>query len=449
MEAINSDVIERRRPIRRNDSMSTIASSAAAAQVQHIENMQQVQQFTTLNNNDNQIFPTNNQTSLKFENSEGVHVGNIINHYYQTVPPIVLNNKEARKSSQSNSSLTESFKIAKKCFISNNRRRNVLIIAITISTVVLISIIIPIIYFTLTDNDKNNNPDDNTTTITTSTTSASEVPSDLLITREEWNADSPKDGIKKLIGPIKRIIVAHTGGNSCNTMDECKTLVKKIQTENSDLDDIPYNFLIGNDGKVYEGRGFEFQGQHTSNLYGTEFNSIGICIAFIGNYNTTSLTEDQLRIFTDFINHYISKDVSEDYLIFSQDDLMNTDIKSSALNEAFSNFENFLPLHPIFKRKDWSTEQRTNEKKFDEAKDWVVLTHTDTESCGDLIECANIAKELQINAIQNGSIDIPYNFLIGDNEIIFEGRGWDVQSEFSKDCCIQLQFRLLSSVIIM
>lgn len=45
------------------------------------------------------------------------------------------------------------------------------------------------------------------------------------------------------------------------------------------LGDIGYNFLIGCDGEVYEGRGFEVVGAHTHTVDKT---SIGI--AFIGNF---------------------------------------------------------------------------------------------------------------------------------------------------------------------
>ena len=43
--------------------------------------------------------------------------------------------------------------------------------------------------------------------------------------------------------------------------------------------DIGYSFLVGGDGNVYEGRGFNIQGAHTSG-----YNSVGYGVCFIGNF---------------------------------------------------------------------------------------------------------------------------------------------------------------------
>ena len=47
----------------------------------------------------------------------------------------------------------------------------------------------------------------------------------------------------------------------------------------SDYNDIGYSFLVGQDGKIYEGRGFEREGAHTKG-----FNSVGYAASFIGNF---------------------------------------------------------------------------------------------------------------------------------------------------------------------
>lgn len=45
--------------------------------------------------------------------------------------------------------------------------------------------------------------------------------------------------------------------------------------------DIGYNFLVGEDGNVYEGRGWDKQGAHSK-----PFNSKSIGICIIGNYTS-------------------------------------------------------------------------------------------------------------------------------------------------------------------
>jgi N-acetylmuramoyl-L-alanine amidase len=49
--------------------------------------------------------------------------------------------------------------------------------------------------------------------------------------------------------------------------------------------DIGYNFLVGEDGNVYEGRGWNTVGTHAGNF---NKKSIGIC--FIGNFTGVSAT---------------------------------------------------------------------------------------------------------------------------------------------------------------
>lgn len=44
-------------------------------------------------------------------------------------------------------------------------------------------------------------------------------------------------------------------------------------------DDIGYNFLVGSNGSIYVGRGWDFKGAH-SRIY----NQKSICIAFIGTF---------------------------------------------------------------------------------------------------------------------------------------------------------------------
>ena len=43
--------------------------------------------------------------------------------------------------------------------------------------------------------------------------------------------------------------------------------------------DIGYNFLVGEDGNAYEGRGWDAQGAHAG-----KWNAVSLGIAFIGNY---------------------------------------------------------------------------------------------------------------------------------------------------------------------
>ena len=65
----------------------------------------------------------------------------------------------------------------------------------------------------------------------------------------------------------------------------------------ADWSDIGYNFLIGGDGRVYEGRGWGVQGAHT---YG--YNSIAVGICYIGDFTSVMPTPAQLQAGLDMID---------------------------------------------------------------------------------------------------------------------------------------------------
>lgn len=73
---------------------------------------------------------------------------------------------------------------------------------------------------------------------------------------------------------------AHSATEDATTEPDNVLLVRLIQqfhVESRKWDDIGYNFLIGCDGNVYEGRGWTAIGAHTYN-----FNKYSVGIAFVG-----------------------------------------------------------------------------------------------------------------------------------------------------------------------
>lgn len=184
-----------------------------------------------------------------------------------------------------------------------------------------------------------------TTNEITSTTTEHVIPTlppiitlESFVSRKHWNAEQPRATVELKL-PIYRIIIAHTASESCNSELECIKFVQELQRNSTHLDDIPFNFLIGNDSKIYEGRGFKYQGQHTSNNNATEYNSIGICVAFIGNYEHETISESQIKVFQDFIEFFKDSGViSENHTIFMQDQLIETDVIADGLLKRVQNW---------------------------------------------------------------------------------------------------------------
>ncbi|KPP63842.1 hypothetical protein Z043_117865 [Scleropages formosus] len=103
-----------------------------------------------------------------------------------------------------------------------------------------------------------------------------------LVSRNQWGALVPlcKETLQY---PAELAIIHHTALWSCHGSQDHLTQLRHIQKlhmQDRGFDDIGYNFLIGRDGTVYEGRGWGVVGAHAK---GHNHNSVGI--AFMGNFN--------------------------------------------------------------------------------------------------------------------------------------------------------------------
>ncbi|KAH8302027.1 hypothetical protein KR044_001956 [Drosophila immigrans] len=135
----------------------------------------------------------------------------------------------------------------------------------------------------------------------------------LVISVDGWGGRQPAKKLTSLKLPVHRVIISHTAAEGCESevsrslhslclsllstfcsfaKDVCAARVRVVQGFHMDgwsWDHIGYNFLIGGDGLVYEGRGWDSQGAHT---LGYNIDSIGI--SFIGTFIKIWPTERQL-----------------------------------------------------------------------------------------------------------------------------------------------------------
>jgi len=119
-----------------------------------------------------------------------------------------------------------------------------------------------------------------------------------IVTRAQWNA-RPPTSITYISLPVPRYFVHHTEGSACTTESTCASIVRGIQNYHMDSNgwsDIGYNFLVGEDGNAYEGRGWDRVGAHSPN-----YNSVALGVSVIGSYtsrnpNAAALTATQQLI---------------------------------------------------------------------------------------------------------------------------------------------------------
>lgn len=146
----------------------------------------------------------------------------------------------------------------------------------------------------------------------------------LLRTRPEWFSIKPNVECQPLrIHPAKFVIVAHTVTTNCYKEFNCQTVVKGIQAYDlkNNLCDITYNFVIGGDGNIYEGRGWGKNGDHT---YGFNCDSVGI--AFLGNYNLQRLTRKMISAFKLLLEEGLKiGEIAEDYKLFGQSQVRDSE----------------------------------------------------------------------------------------------------------------------------
>ncbi|XP_004694017.1 PREDICTED: peptidoglycan recognition protein 1 [Condylura cristata] len=103
-----------------------------------------------------------------------------------------------------------------------------------------------------------------------------------IVPRREWKALA-SECAHTLKLPVRYVVVSHTAGSNCDTPASCLRQVQNVQHYHARTlgwCDVGYNFLIGEDGLVYEGRGWDIKGDHS----GTAWNPMSIGITFMGNY---------------------------------------------------------------------------------------------------------------------------------------------------------------------
>jgi len=103
-----------------------------------------------------------------------------------------------------------------------------------------------------------------------------------IVTRAEWGARSPSCTLSTISNPVNYLFIHHTEGSSCTTQAACESVIQGIQNYHMDSNgwcDIGYSFLVGEDGRGYEGRGWAYVGAHTSG-----YNSVGHAISTMGSF---------------------------------------------------------------------------------------------------------------------------------------------------------------------
>uniref|UniRef100_A0A8D8MQW1 Peptidoglycan-recognition protein LB n=1 Tax=Culex pipiens TaxID=7175 RepID=A0A8D8MQW1_CULPI len=98
------------------------------------------------------------------------------------------------------------------------------------------------------------------------------------VSRDVWSANAPRS-VDKFLGPIPFVIIHHTyEPAACYTPADCCKAMQAIQRfhqQDRGWNDIGYSFVVGGDGRIYQGRGFNVVGAHAPRY---NDKSVGICL---------------------------------------------------------------------------------------------------------------------------------------------------------------------------
>ncbi|XP_054258263.1 peptidoglycan recognition protein 1-like [Macrosteles quadrilineatus] len=118
-----------------------------------------------------------------------------------------------------------------------------------------------------------------------------------VVSREDWHAKRPADK-DKLKPPVMFVLLnLDTGTRSCTNLKDCCRLIKSLQHDHVHdygYSDIRYNFLISEDGTIFEGRGWMYTPEQPLFEY-NQYEEIALNIAYIGNYTECDPTPEMLQ----------------------------------------------------------------------------------------------------------------------------------------------------------
>ncbi|XP_011497200.1 PREDICTED: peptidoglycan-recognition protein 1-like [Ceratosolen solmsi marchali] len=169
------------------------------------------------------------------------------------------------------------------------------------------------------------------------------------ISRTEWKARKSYGSEPLIYIPTPYVVVHHGGiDQHCFNESSCSHIVKSYQNLHMDKNhwnDIGYNFLVGEDGNVYEGRGWDSVGAHAPG-YNTQ--SIGVCM--IGNFNNTLPKRPALKALKSFIKCGVGfGKIAKDYFLIGHRQTRPTICPGQALYEYVKHQQHWISKpKPIF-----------------------------------------------------------------------------------------------------
>ncbi|XP_043659276.1 peptidoglycan-recognition protein LE [Drosophila teissieri] len=171
------------------------------------------------------------------------------------------------------------------------------------------------------------------------------IPKELcsIIPRSSWLAQRPMEDPLPLQLPVKYVVILHTATESSEKRAINVRLIRDMQCfhiESRGWNDIAYNFLIGCDGNIYEGRGWQSVGAHTLG-----YNKISLGISFIGCFMKELPTTDALNMCRNLLARGVEDGhISTDYRLICHCQCNSTESPGRRLYEEIQTWPHFYNI---------------------------------------------------------------------------------------------------------
>ncbi|XP_071452030.1 uncharacterized protein [Hetaerina americana] len=251
------------------------------------------------------------------------------------------------------------------------------------------------------------------------------------ISASHWRPSFPYREGDRIEVPVEYVIV-YDGDDRCFTRRECTAWIKREEEKyNSIYRGLPDNFYIGEDGSIYEGRGWTKTAQWHSLFPGVSF----IMVRFMGSFEKDAPTWLALAAF----NTLLETGIDSRKLLRSHKLITLRQTHSgvatppnrldSILKEMKSWSNNSLDINLIVPLDRWAISHPSHYPNLTHPIKYVVVG-----SVGNRCFTENSCRNQMINryGLNVETINkISSNFYIGENGWIYEGRGWEGASQLN------------------
>ncbi|PSN45819.1 hypothetical protein C0J52_05503 [Blattella germanica] len=171
-----------------------------------------------------------------------------------------------------------------------------------------------------------------------------------ILPRTTWDSLPPKTVLHARTHPASLVLISSHEGDHCSNLVTCRDEIRDSQRhdmferEKGTFPDIRYNFMVGGDGNVYEGRGWDNQSQFP---LAEEIMSVG----FMGDYNPwngCTLNQRQINVTRQFIEYGVQLGkIAKNYSLIAENQVRNTNSPGKNVIDVISTWPHWDPTYRV------------------------------------------------------------------------------------------------------